>query len=91
MERLNQEIETYLCIFCSSYPETWVEHIPMAEFVYNHCPPSTTGKSPFYLMLGYKPQAIPNIIETACLPALEEQLRNLEKARNKALAAHKLA
>ena len=78
MERLNQEIENYFCIFCGFHPETWVEHIPMAAFVHNHHPHSTTGKSPFYLMLGYEPQAIPNIIETAHLPALEEQLRSLK-------------
>ena len=73
-ERLNQEIETYLRIFCGSNPERWAEHIPMAKFVHNHRPHSSTGKSPFYLMLGYEPQAIPNIIETARLPALEECL-----------------
>ena len=90
-ERLNQQIETYLCIFYSSHPKTWVKHIPMAECVHNHHPHSTTSKSPFYLMLGYEPQAVPNIIETAHLPALEEQLRNHEKARNEALSVHKLA
>ena len=51
-ERLNQEVETYLQIFCGSHPETWSEHIPMVEFVHNHCPHSSTGKSPFYLMMG---------------------------------------
>ena len=90
-ERLNQEVETYLCIFCSSHPETWTDHIPMAKFVHNHRPHSTTGKSPFYLMLGYEPQAIPSIIETAHLRALEEHLRNLDTSQKEALAAHKLA
>ena len=80
MERLHQEIETYLHIFYGSHPETCAEHIPMAKFIHNHCPHSTTGKSPFYYMLGYEPQAIPNIIETAHLPALEEHLRNLDTA-----------
>ena len=42
-------------------------------------------------MLGYEPQAIPSIIETAHLPALEERLRNLDTSRKEALAAHKLA
>ena len=63
----------------------------MAEFVHNHRPHSTTGKSPFYLMLGYEPQAIPSIIETAHLLALEERLRNLNTSRKEALTAHKLA
>ena len=54
-ERLNQEVETYLRIFCGSNPETWVDHIPIAKFVHNHRPHSSTRKSPFYLMLGYEP------------------------------------
>ena len=62
----------------------------MAKFVHNHHPHSSTGKSPFYLMLGYEPQAIPNIIKKSHLPTVEEHLMNLEKARDKALTAHKL-
>ena len=42
-------------------------------------------------MLGYEPQAIPNIIETAHLPALEECLRNFDTSQKEALATHKLA
>ena len=90
-ERVNQEIEMYLQIFCGSHPETWAEHTPMAEFVHNHRPHSSTGKSPFYLMMGYEPQALPEVIETAGLPAVEERLNTLKEARNKALAAHKIA
>ena len=90
MERLNQEIKTYLHIFCGSHPETWTDHMPMAEFVHNHCPHSITSKSPFYLMIGYKLQATPNIIETTHLPALEECLRNLDTSQKEALAVHKL-
>ena len=62
----------------------------MAEFVHNHRPHSTTSKSPFYLMLGYEPQAIPSIIETTHLPALEDRLRNLDTSQKEALAVHKL-
>ena len=71
-ERLNQEVETYLPIFCGSHPETWTDHIAMAKFIHNHRPHSTTSKFSFYLMLGFELQAIPSIIETTHLPALEE-------------------
>ena len=90
MEQLNQEVKTYLQIFCGSKPETWVDYIPMVKFVHNHRPHSSMGKSPFYLMLGYEPQAIPNIIENSHLPVVEEHLKTLEQARNEALATHKL-
>ena len=35
-ERVNQEIETYLRIFCGSKPTTWAESITHAEFTHNH-------------------------------------------------------
>ena len=41
-------------------------------------------------MMGYEPQALPEVIETAWLPAVEEQLKSLKEATNEALAVHKL-
>ena len=35
-ERVNQEIETYLRIFCGNKPTTWTESITHAEFAHNH-------------------------------------------------------
>ena len=70
-ERVNQEIETYLWIFCRSNPSKWAEQIPMAEFILNIQPHSTTGKSSFYLIMGYKPQALPDITNKTDLPAIE--------------------
>ena len=63
----------------------------MAEFVHNHRPHSVTGKSPFYLMLGYEPQALPDIISTSNLPSVTTRLDNLVKIREEALATHDLA
>ena len=71
-ERVNQEVETYLWIFCGSNPSEWAEQIPMAEFVHNIQPHSTTGKSLFYLIMGYKPQALPDITNKTNLPAIEK-------------------
>ena len=62
----------------------------MAEFFHNICPHSVTGKSPFYLILGYELQALPSPIAQSQLPAIEECLKTLTKAQEEALAAHKL-
>jgi len=35
-EHLNQELETYLHIYCHSTLLDWVKHLPMAEFIHNH-------------------------------------------------------
>ena len=63
----------------------------MAEFVHNIRPHSVTNKSPFSLILGYEPQALPDLVKSSSLPAVEERLQTLELARDEALAAHNLA
>ena len=35
-ERVNQEVETYLWIFCGSNSGSWADKISHAEFVHNH-------------------------------------------------------
>ena len=34
-ERVNQELEGYLRIFCANNPESWASHLHMAEFAHN--------------------------------------------------------
>jgi len=34
-ERLNQELETYLRIYCRTAPTEWANHLPLTEFVHN--------------------------------------------------------
>ena len=90
-ERVNQEIETYLQIFCGNNPTSWTDSITLAEFTHNHRPHSVTSQSPFFLMMGYEPHALPSIIQSSAIPAVETRLKNLTAARNEALAAHELA
>ena len=89
-ERVNQEIETYLQIFCGDHPSTWTDSISHAEFAHNHWPHSVTGKSPFYLMMGYEPLALPSVLPDFSIPAVELRLKTLLAAREEALAAHEL-
>ena len=55
MECYNQELETYLCIFCKGQPQKWLELLPMAKFIHNTAIHSVTSKFPFSLIMGYKP------------------------------------
>ena len=87
-ERVNQELETYLHIFCDEHSEKWTDFLPMAEFSHNSAIHSTTNKSPFSLILGYEPRSYP-LIRKTFIPALETHLRELEDSRKEALAAHK--
>ena len=86
-ERVNQEVETYLQLFCQGQPDKWSTLIPMAEFAHNSTTHSSTQKSPFSLILGYEPRDYPKIGQTF-LPSLEDQLTLLDQACDEALAAH---
>ena len=35
-ERVNQEIEAYLSIYCPSHPEDWLKSLTILEFIYNN-------------------------------------------------------
>jgi len=35
-ERVNQEIEAYVAIYCSTHPETWAKMLPALEFTHNN-------------------------------------------------------
>ena len=89
-EQANQEIETYLWIFCANNPQKWTELLTTAEFYHNSSPHSYTKTSPFSLMLGYELCSYPPLRKTF-LPALENHLSSLEEARKEALVAHKSA
>ena len=90
-ERMNQEIEAYLRMFCTNNPEKWKTLLPTAEFAHNQQTHSVTKKSPFYLQMGYEPKAIPTAFFKTNIPAAETRLSELLEARKEALAAHELA
>ena len=79
-ERVNQEVETYLWIFCRSNPGSWADKISHAEFAHNHRPHSVTNQSLFYLMMGYEPCALPSLISNSSIPAVESHLKSLVAA-----------
>ena len=81
-ERVNRELETYLRVFCKCIPEDWDKHLPMAEFTYNRRPHSVTKQTPFYLMYGSKPTGFPMAFPKTNVPAVEEQISRLLKARD---------
>ena len=90
MERTNQEVETYLRIFCANNPHQWSKFLTSAKFQHNSIPHSSTKVSPFSLLLGYDPCSYPSLGNMFLL-ALESCLSSLDSARKEALAAHESA
>ena len=65
--------------------------MPDLEFMHNQRLAQNRNASPFFLMMGYNPRAIPSVTPKTVVPAVEERLDNLEKVRQEAMAAHELA
>jgi len=90
-ERVNQELEVYLRIYCANDQTGWAPMLPLAEFVHNSRHHSARGTSPFYLMMGYHPRHLPDSHPKSDIPNIEQRLSLLNRARDEALAAHELA
>jgi hypothetical protein len=90
-ERMNQEIEAYLSIYCASHPEEWLTALHVLEFTHNNRRHADRKKTPFELMFGDSPQVVPYSFENTRFPAIEDKMKTLIKDREEALAAHELA
>ena len=71
MERVNQELETYLRLFTLNRPKEWSSMLSMAEFAHNSMTHLVTQKNPFSLIMGYEPHGYPPLSNTF-LPNLEK-------------------
>ena len=67
-EWVNQEIKAYLAIYCASHPEEWLTALHTLEFTHNNCWHANRQKTPFELMFGDSPQAIPHYFKTRGFP-----------------------
>ena len=90
-ERFNQEIETYISIYCLTNPKTWKEKLPTLEFAHNSRRHSDRQRTSFELMNGYTPRGIPLTFQKSKFPNVQERMETLRKDREEALAAHELA
>jgi hypothetical protein len=90
-ERFNQEIEAYISIYCSSHPKEWHKKLGTMEFTHNNRRHADRTRTSFELIFGTSPIALPTSFENTRFPAVEERIKNLERDRDEALAAHELA
>ena len=90
-ERVNQEIEAYLSIYCAAHPEDWPESISTLEFTHNNRRHADRLHTPFELILGDNPISIPVTFQHTKFPVIEDKLKRMISDQEEALAAHELA
>ena len=85
MERQNSTLEQYLWAYVAYQQDDWVEWLPLAKFAYNNSWQSTTGESPFYLLIGQNPRFNDNVTEipdhSPEVPVVTDRLRPLLQVR----------
>jgi hypothetical protein len=87
-ERYNQELEAYLRIYCAYKPDEWSNKLSLAQFAHNARTHEAIKQSPFQLMYGTKPVALPEVSEKTNSPVANDRINQLYKSREEALAAH---
>ena len=90
-ERVNQEIEAYLSIYCSAHSTEWKNLLSTLEFTYNNRRHADWTHTSFELMHGEAPLAILTSFENTKFPSMAEKIKNLVTSQEEALVAHKLA
>src|ERR1700678_1827985 len=90
-ERVNQEIEAYLSIYCISNLKNWLKTLSTLKFTHNNERHADRTNTPFELIQGETPIAVPLSFEHTKFPAIEDKMKQLIRNREEALAAHELA
>ena len=88
---VNQEIKTYLAIYCHSHLETWKRSILALEFTHNNRRHADQPKTPFELIMGESSKAIPRVFKNTRFPLINEKIKQIMADQEEALAAHELA
>jgi RNase H-like domain found in reverse transcriptase/Integrase zinc binding domain/Chromo (CHRromatin Organisation MOdifier) domain len=90
-KRVNQEIEAYLSIYCTSHPEDWLHSLSTLDFTHNNRRHAEWIHSPFELIQGNNPISVPITFSHTKFPTIEEKMKWMICDREEALAVHELA
>ena len=91
MERVNQELEQYLCAFYNYEQTNWPELLPYTEFTHNIREYSATHQLPFQLLYEFNPSFAPQIEARSDIPNIEQRLENLNRIREETKASLEVA
>jgi Integrase zinc binding domain/RNase H-like domain found in reverse transcriptase len=82
-ERTNQSLEQYLRIYTNYDQDDWADWLPTAQYMHNSWPNTTTGKTPYELLMGHTP-SLPNQPVITTVPSLEDRQATLKRIREQA-------
>jgi hypothetical protein len=80
-ECTNQWLEQYLRIYVNHAQDNWASFLLLAQFMHNSWSSSTTGFSPFDLLIGFMPTIDTSGVTQSALPLLGNRKEELEHLR----------
>jgi hypothetical protein len=90
LEWANAHVEQYIYIYGNTEQDDWASLLPLTQYVHNSWENSTTGYTPFELLIGHTPK-IHVSHEVTVVPEVEKRQEWLEHVRRQAQAAIKNA
>jgi len=90
-ERVNQEIEQYLCICGNFQQDNWATLLPLIEFAHNAWPHRSIHQLPFEIWYGFHPMFKPPLHLQTRLQSVDECVKYLEQIRKEVTAALHIA
>jgi hypothetical protein len=90
-ERMNQEVEQYLCLFINHRQTDWSQWLSCAEFSYNDKMQTSTGFSPFFVNYGRHPYKGTNPKKEVKSQSATEFAQDLHAIWDEAAASLRLA
>jgi len=91
-ERVNQDMETYIRLFCTHRQNDWADWLHLAEFSYNNRLHSMINMSPFQANNLSNPRwNLESKLENMTHPAAEQQLKEMKEVENELKACLDLA
>ena len=86
-ERSNQWLEQYLRIYGNFQQDDWAQWLPVAQYVHNSWPSTTTGQTPFDLLIGFTPCITENQQQATNIPEIEHRIAHLKTLQDRAQTA----
>jgi hypothetical protein len=77
---MNQTLEQYLRLYCSTKQNNWHTWLPLVQYTKNSWPSTTIKKAPFDLLIGYTP-SVHQPTRTTDIPTLNQRLSSIKEAR----------
>ena len=86
MERINQEVEHFLQMFCNYRQDDWAEWLSLAEFAYNNHISASSQHTPFMVETGRNPRMGFELVQETRIEEVSDFVDRMKTVQEEATA-----